>query len=351
MNTTLNLTLSIASDSSLLMTMFPLTPTISIKQIADCVLKLSDFYIQNPDSSTPWQQDYCQIAYRFYFLPLNFLRNQRVIQQANRLRYFEGLSYFIDWGCGPGTASLALREQPGLQIEKQVLIDQSSLVLQVFSDLHANLIQTEKTSDVSLRSYFDQKQRTCLVCSYSLTEVRELPIGWNQFEALMILEPSTSQDGRQLLELRQNLIAQGYSIWGPCIHQLACPLLTESKTDWCHDRVVVDAPEWFQELENSLPMKNRTITTSYLLARKKMAPSYSKNLGRLTGDSREEKGKTRQMFCRGDKREFLTWMHKQISPQVFPRGELVLLPKEYEIKSNEIRLLKESEWVVDPKPS
>ena len=38
-------------------------------------------------------------------------------------------------------------------------------------------------------------------------------------------------------------------------------------------------------------------TTSYLLARKKKAPDFLKKLARLTGDSLEEKGKNRQLFC------------------------------------------------------
>ena len=69
-----------------------------------------------------------------------------------------------------------------------------------------------------------------------MTEIADLPQHWDEFEALMILEPATSQDGRKLLELRSQLIQKGYSIWAPCLHQLACPLLTKSKTDWCHDR-------------------------------------------------------------------------------------------------------------------
>jgi len=83
------------------------------------------------------------------------------------------------------------------------------------------------------------------------------------------------------------------------------------------------------------------VTTSYILARKKPAPTYPSNVGRLVGDSREEKGKTRQMFCRGEKREFLTWMHKKITPQTFPRGELAELPKQFEEKSNELRVESE----------
>lgn len=88
-------------------------------------------------------------------------------------------------------------------------------------------------------------------------------------------------------------------------------------------------------------MKNKTVTTSYLLARKQKPKDIAKMKARLTGDSLNEKGKTRQLICRNEKREFLTWMHKTISPQVLLRGDLIDMPVEIEEKSNELRLKKQ----------
>lgn len=334
--------------------MFQSEPDIPLNQIAHAIIKLSDFYIAHPEAPTPWDEELCLVAYRHYFLPLNYQRNLRVVQKGYEVGFFDGLTTFIDWGCGPGTASLALANFDKLkpQIKKQILIDRSQQVLDHFKDLHEFLVCPEKTTHSNLKKQAWPKEGSCLVCSYSLTEATSLPEGWESYEALMILEPSTQDDARSLLELRQRLIDQNYLIWGPCTHQLKCPLLTESKTDWCHDRVVVEAPNWFLKLEQHLPMRNRTVTTSYLLARKKKASALSNQLvnqsghqpayriGRLVGDSREEKGKTRQMLCRGEKREFLTWMHKHISPQFFPRGELIELPEQFEEKANELRVLK-----------
>lgn len=314
------------------------TPTgISIQDLAKSVLRLSDFYIQNPDAETPWREKYCQQAYRYYYLPLNFTRCQRVVQQGLKVGFFEGLTDFIDWGAGPGTASLALAAEPEIKIREQILFDLRMETLKEFSDLHSNLVHKKYLDRLDLKN-LSKKNSSCLVFSYSLTELEHLPDGWNEFEALMILEPSTSQDGRRLLKLRDELISAGYSIWAPCTHQNCCPLLNQSQHDWCHDRVKVEAPEWFTKLEQLLPMKNKTVTTSYLLARRNKAPEILQNKVRLTGDSMEEKGKTRQLICRGENREFLTWMHKKIEPQTLPRGELIELPESVEMKSNELRL-------------
>jgi len=318
--------------------MFPESVTEKISYIAESILRLSDYYIQNPSGETPWSEKYCQVAYRHYYLPLNYLRLANVVRHGMDVGYYEGLNTFVDWGCGPGTASLALAANEWLKpkIQKQVLYDISSAAVESFSDLHSSLVNPEKVKSLRLQNYGGKS--SCLVFSYSLTEVSELPAGWDQYEALMIAEPSTSEDGRKLLELRSKLIKNGYFMWAPCTHQMDCPLLLHSKNDWCHDRIQVQAPQWFSQVEQQLPMKNKTVTTSYLLARKTPPPESIKAFGRLIGDSMEEKGKTRQLYCRGPEREFLTWMHKAIKTQTFPRGELIHQPEGAEKKSNEIRL-------------
>lgn len=317
--------------------MFADQPSHPISKVAQSVLRLSDFYIAQPSAATPWNEEYCQIAYRNYYLPLNQMRCAQVIERGQQVGFFEGLSHFIDWGSGPGTASLALAANPQIrpQIKTQTLFDHSPTVLKNFGDLHTRLVNVKKVDQLRLKG-LPHPEQTLLTFSYSLTELEQPPEGWNQFEALMILEPSTSDDGRKLLELREKLKAEGYSLWAPCTHQQACPLLTKSKHDWCHDRLVVQAPEWFEELEDYLPMRNRTVTMSYLLARRKPAPLTTK--ARLTGDSLEEKGKTRQLVCRSEAREFLTWMHKSIEPQTLKRGDLIELPSDLEVKSNELRV-------------
>ncbi|MFZ3230790.1 MAG: small ribosomal subunit Rsm22 family protein [Pseudobdellovibrio sp.] len=320
--------------------MFSINPPPHLNQLATDILRLSDFFIQKPDGQTPWTDTYCQNAYRNYFLPLNYIRVENVIQRGMQVEFFKGFETTLDWGSGPGTASLAFAHEPTLkaQLKNQILIERSSSALKTFNDFNEQFIHPHFSTELSFDNLSCNKTKTLLTFSYSLTEMNALPKGWNDFEGLMILEPATHQDGRKLLELRQKLIAEGYSIWAPCLHQNDCPLLTLSKNDWCHDRFHVNAPAWFLKLEDLLPMKNRTVTTSYLLARKTKPSIDPTNKARLTGDSMKEKGKTRQLICRSSEREFLSWMHKNKSEQTLPRGELVLLSKDLEQKSNELRV-------------
>lgn len=323
--------------------MFSTTAPAHINQLASDIIRLSDFFINNPDGLTPWTETYCQNAYRNYFLPLNYIRVENVILRGLQVDFFKGFETTIDWGAGPGTASLAFAHNPLLkaQLKNQILIEKSSTALKTFTDLTKQFIRPDCTTELNLEKLNCNRNKTLLTFSYSLTEMDSLPRGWNEFEGLMILEPATNQDGRKLLELRKKLIAEGYSIWAPCLHQGDCPLLTLSKNDWCHDRYHVNAPEWFQDLEEHIPMKNRTVTTSYLLARKSKPTFESTNKARLTGDSLKENGKTRQLMCRSSDREFLAWMHKNKNEQTLPRGEIVVLPENIELKSNELRIQDE----------
>ena len=320
--------------------MFSSPPPISLKELSSHILRLSDFYIANPAAETPWREEWCLLAYRYYFLPLNFIRVQKVIERGLQRNFFEGLDHFIDWGAGPGTASFALASNESLakQIQSQLLFDISENAINSFSDYQMRLLKNFKTCTKLELQRLSEKKRTCLVFSYSLTELDDLPAGWKDFEALMIREPSTGEDGRRLMAWREKITAAGFSLWAPCTHELSCPLLTHSKNDWCHDRTAVHLPDWFSELENHLPMRNRIVTVSYLLARKTKPQKLSADTARVVGDSLGEKGKTRQLICRGTAREYLSWLHKNGEPQVIPRGELIEVAANAEVKANEIRM-------------
>ncbi len=301
-----------------------------IARISESILRLSDFYIAKPFEATPWKETWAQIGYLAYFLPLNFLRAQSVVQEGERLGFFKGLQSLVDFGAGLGSGSLALEK-----FENQIFIERSKTAQdfhrQFFTSTQAKTWLSEAPAEIS--------DKTLSIFSYSLTELKGLPTWAFESEALMIIEPATRDDGRKLLELRDQLLKKGFHLWAPCTHQGACPLLTQSKTDWCHDRIHFQQPDWFKKIEARLPIKNPTLTMSYLLARKTAPPPHVTGKMRTVGDQMVEKGKTRQLVCRGPEREFLTWMDRDWDsvPRV-PRGVLLDETPAFEKKSNELRV-------------
>lgn len=295
------------------------------KKISESILKLSDFFIENPEASTPWSEKWCQLAYLVYYFPLNYLRAKAVTEEGLKVGFFDKLETLYDFGTGLGSAVRNLDF-----IRNQNLIETSRIPIDL-ANLDGKWLQSNPKNIES---------NSLGIFSFSLTELKTLPAWAFNCEALMIIEPATRDDGRKLLTLRQELIANGFSIWAPCLHQQNCPLLLNSKSDWCHDRIFFEQPEWFKKIENSLPIKNQTLTMSYLLARKKPAQNNDNQLLRAVGDQLIEKGKTRMMVCRSQEREFLSWLDRDSFDFDWQRGEIIKLPTHIENKNHELRIKK-----------
>lgn len=295
--------------------------------LAQAVLKISDHY-QQTKQITPWNDLDCLTANLAYYLPLNYVRNCKVFDEAQRVNFPSDAVWLLDYGVGLGPSYQAWIDSGSLSSLRYSAIDQSAKALDFFK---THFLQ----KNLPTWSPNDAKQ-TCAVFSYSLNEIPQLPRWFFDLKEIIIIEPSTGQKGRQLMELRKQLIEKGYFIWAPCTHQHDCPLLTQSKKDWCHDRVHWQAPDWFLQTEKLLPIKNNTLTFSYLLA-SRTPPPLLENKGRIVGDPLKEKGKTRWLYCQDSERNFLSWLDKQGPTPAWQRGELHRF-ENLEKKGNELRI-------------
>jgi ribosomal protein RSM22 (predicted rRNA methylase) len=174
--------------------------------------------------------------------------------------------------------------------------------------------------------------------SYALNEIDELPQQALKANTVVLLEPSDRYHSRQLMSWREALIKAGFQILAPCTHQGGCPLLEHSRADFCHDRIPVEKPSWFQKIEDELPINNNSLTFSYLIASKQQPCALKENTARIIGDTLKEKGKTKQMICRSDQREFLSWLKRHGQAPFLPHGSLVELPEGIEVKGSELRV-------------
>ncbi len=325
------------------------------RRLADAVLRLSDHYTQNPLAATPWAESWAQAASLAYYFPLNYARNASVALEAKRTGFLEGLENVLDFGSGTASALFAFadrlaRENQDLKALRFFALDVSSEAMTLGQNLRLpqSPLKYEKLESnraagrpLELPKQREFTSKLLITSSYALTELAAWPEWFFEAEALAIVEPSTQEDGRKLMAAREDLMSKGYRLWAPCTHEGACPLLVGSAKDWCHDRIHWAAPQWFLEMEKHLPMKNRTLTFSYLLARRAPPPAVLREHGRLVGDMLIEKGKTRQAYCRSSEREFLAWF-----PQRFKKGEELTLErgnllremKELEKRATEVRV-------------
>jgi ribosomal protein RSM22 (predicted rRNA methylase) len=266
-------------------------------------------------------------------------RASAVAIAGHRFDFFSGLASVVDYGSGLGSALFALlgvgRFPMGISA-----IDASPEALELADRLASDdfaghsLRRTIAVSAVPPAPAAGELRLACF--SYSLTELGELPPWALACEALFIVEPSTRDDGRKLQRLRAKALAAGFYAWAPCPHQGPCALLERSERDWCHGRASFEPPAWWPRLEARLPMKNRTVSFSYFLARKTPPSPRLNGTTRAVGDPLREKGKTRIAICRGAEREFLAWFPGRMAEAPdLERGDLFRVPDTLEIRGQQ----------------
>lgn len=344
--------LLLSSIKELLQKKFNIDLNKDSKKIAEAVHRMSDFYIQNPTAKTPWNEKWCQVAQIAYYLPLNFFRLSEVVAESNRTGFLNEINHIVDFGSGLGPSFWALND---LNYSQLSAIEISKTACELSDDLwsYSKFGKTQQISRYQSLSQFMQssqshyqskKSNNLFICSYSITELMKSDRNvLENCDNLMIIEPGTHQDGRELLTWREDLLKKNYFAWAPCTHQENCPLLHLNPNDWCHHRIQFERPSWLKDIEKHLPFQNLSLTYSYLLL-KRQAPPQLKNKMRVIGDVLNEKGKSRQAICRGSSREFAAWLHRNFDKNSneigYIRGTLVDNPEAYEQKSNELRITK-----------
>ncbi len=308
------------------------------KENSTYVLNLSKVY-QNElsDHSQIWSNKKYLQAYLLYFLPLNVLRTSSLFAEVLPLIDSKSNLTVYDYGSGPGTTHLALINQ-GVQLKAIHNYDCSQKALQIHKAWANKICDGQKKHSYQDKIFSQIEAHSLGVFNYSFNEMENFPETALRHEHLLIIEPSTQKVSRRLQKARDFFQAKGFQVIAPCTHQGPCPLLIHSKKDWCHQRVFTERPKWLTQIEAQIPIKNKTVTYSYLFLSQSISANNQPNKARVIGDTLFEKGKTRQALCRGEQREFLAWLKKWGPAPEIPRGSLIELPNNFEKKANEIRL-------------
>ncbi len=81
---------------------------------------------------------------------------------------------------------------------------------------------------------------------------------------LLIIEPALTPTSRALLQLRDNLLRQGWHLVSPCLHQYSCPALRK-ETDSCHMDITWQLPEIIKPVVKNAGFKKKELKISYCL--------------------------------------------------------------------------------------
>jgi hypothetical protein len=118
---------------------------------------------------------------------------------------------------------------------------------------------------------------------------------------MILVEPALRQTSRELLEVRDRVVAAGLVVLAPCLRQAGCPAL-ERERDWCHD---------------AAPLEGRArVDFSYLVLRRGAAGAAppASEVYRVVSDRLPEKGRLRVFGCGVTGRHELVRLDRDSSP-------------------------------------
>jgi ribosomal protein RSM22 (predicted rRNA methylase) len=300
-------------------------------------------------------------AYLAYFLPPNMAKIKAPMAELalhpgkaldkERLR-------ILDLGCGPGTASLgvldffAARElRPRLEITAvDHVAENLKTAEELFSSLRVSrgLKAAMKTirSDVADLSRLETGPFDLIILSNVLNELfaregRKIEKRLALLEdimtrhladdgSLIVIEPALRETSRELLEVRDRLLDEGFYVYAPCLFAGKCPALANPR-DWCHEDIPWDPPAVIRELDRLTGLRKDSLKFSWLVFRKdgqSAADLSGDDSFRVVSEPLISKGKIEFYLCGKSGRRLVTRLDKHRSAGneamgVMRRGDVV----------------------------
>ena len=146
----------------------------------------------------------------------------------------------------------------------------------------------------------------------------------------IIIEPALRETTRGMLDVRDNLMKNGFKIYSPCLIDEPCPALLNPK-DWCHEDIPWTPPVIIKEIDKLTGLRKDSLKFSYLVLRKdklSLTDVLEKNSYRIVSEPLISKGKLEFYICGHGGRQLVTRLDKDETPsneqfQKLQRGDIV----------------------------
>lgn len=128
----------------------------------------------------------------------------------------------------------------------------------------------------------------------------------------IIIEPSLRETSREMLEVRDGLLREGFKLYSPCLVNGPCPALGNPK-DWCHEDVPWDPPAVVREVDRLIGLRKDSLKFSYIVIRKdglSIADIYGDNSFRVVSEPMVTRGKIEFYLCGAGGRQLITRLDK-----------------------------------------
>jgi ribosomal protein RSM22 (predicted rRNA methylase) len=140
----------------------------------------------------------------------------------------------------------------------------------------------------------------------------------------IIIEPALRESSRDLLQVRDRLLDDGFNVYSPCLVQKPCPALAGPK-DWCHEERPWVPTERVREIDARTGLRKDSLKFSYVVLRKD-GRSLTERTGadamRVVSEPLVSKGKREYYVCGPSGRKLVVRLDKDASNANGPFGSL-----------------------------
>jgi ribosomal protein RSM22 (predicted rRNA methylase) len=200
-----------------------ITSGIAHADLARAAQNVSSRYRREDNTSSfAIKDDVEAAAYAAARLPATFAAIDHVL---GRIAGGDAPKTLLDFGAGPGTATLAARQYwPDITA---TLVEPNAGMRKIAQTLVPDAIWAQKPVSADL-----------VIAAYVLNEVADAPAFardlWDVTnDRLVLLDPGTPAGNATMLRVRDALLAAGAHLHAPCPHVKTCPF-TQTESGWCH---------------------------------------------------------------------------------------------------------------------
>ncbi len=198
-------------------------------------------------------------AYVNYYLPVNAAKVARVLDELESFAPLPGRPRVLDFGCGPGTASVAvLMRRPRAELCMVDVVDEA------LED--ARFMARRLGAQPRLLHELPWGDRFDLVLAANVFSEARPPL--EEFVGpggyLVVLEPALKEASRRLMEWRDRSAAAGFRVAAPCLRQDPCPMLEHGDL-WCHQDVPWPRPAMVALVDRRLGLSKEHLKYAYMV--------------------------------------------------------------------------------------
>ncbi len=252
-------------------------------------------------------------AYLLFYWPVSYAQVRRALAELPG-----PLGDVLDLGCGSAPAAFAALDGGA---QRALGADRSQTALDIAGLLARPGSLPLRVQRWSAGQKAPDGRYDLIICQHLLNELpaekrpaltRELLGMLRPHGTLLLLEPALRETSRELLVLRDGLVAEGHAIRAPCLWRGACQAL-DRPSDWCHAERAWDPPDLVTAIASAAGLHKESLKMSYLAVAPKgeawREPPAGKVL-RIVSERLKGKGRMRFIGCGPEGRMGLALQNK-----------------------------------------